>query len=144
MKRSLGLVAVCVLISVTLALSACSPKEASVSPPDFYKGATVTLVLNMSAGGGHDLNSRTIAPFLAKELGASAVVIDNQSGGGGIAALNWGKSEAPRDGKTLLEFDGGTVIFTELTGEQSPATYKLADFNFLGGWGSNPKALGDF
>ena len=75
-------------MSAAFLLLCAAPLSASAQTPDtFYKGKTIRLVVGFSAGGGFDLYARMIAPYLARELGAN-VVVENQPGAGGMAALN--------------------------------------------------------
>ena len=48
-----------------------------------YDGETATFVVPFSPGGGYDVIARGMQPFLKEELGAKAVVVENQTGAGG-------------------------------------------------------------
>lgn len=61
---------------------------------------TINIITAFSAGGDTDFNARTMAQFLAKELGCS-VVVSNVTGAGGSIASNQVKNSAP-DGYTIL------------------------------------------
>src|SRR4029078_13626618 len=63
------------------------PASAQESEKAFYAGKTVRMVVGSGTGGGYDVFSRMIAPYLAKTLGAT-VIVENQPGAGGLLALN--------------------------------------------------------
>ncbi len=67
---------------------------------DFYKGKSVKLLVGSSPGGGNDMWSRLIAPYLGKYTGATVVVV-NMGGGGGIKMWNHLQNSAKPDGRTL-------------------------------------------
>lgn len=57
--------------------------EPEAAPTTDFPTGTITIVVPHGAGGGVDTAARTVAPFLAKELGVN-VVIENIKGGNGI------------------------------------------------------------
>lgn len=69
---------------------------------------TVRIVTPNSAGSGVDTITRTVAPALGRELGAS-VVVENLSGAGGVIGLQTLSRAAP-DGNTLSVVSGNVVI----------------------------------
>ena len=72
--------AVCWTVSV-------SPGQAQDAEKAFYAGKTVRMIVGSGTGGGYDIFSRLIAPYLAKTLGTT-VIVENQPGAGGLVALN--------------------------------------------------------
>ena len=78
----------------------------------YYAGKTVRMVVGSGTGGGYDIFSRMIAPYLAKELGTT-VIVENQPGAGGLVALNR-LYVAPPDGLqiSLSNGSGGGVRAT--------------------------------
>ena len=89
------------LTRVLLALFACLCAAPACADPvaDFYKGATVTMVVSTSAGGGYDTLARAIARQLGKHIpGHPTLVVSNMPGAGGLIATNYLYSAAPRDG----------------------------------------------
>jgi len=64
-----------------------SPGRAQEAEKAFYTGKTVRMIVGSGVGGGYDVFSRLIAPYLAKTLGAT-VIVDNVPGAGGLVALN--------------------------------------------------------
>jgi tripartite-type tricarboxylate transporter receptor subunit TctC len=65
-----------------------------------YPSKPISFVVGYSPGGSTDLAARSVAPELAKRLGAS-IVIDNVAGAGGALGTQKVVS-APADGYTLL------------------------------------------
>src|SRR3954463_7349870 len=63
--------------SLALSLAFCMA-AASASAQDaekaFFAGKTVRIVVGSATGGGYDVYSRLIAPYLAKVLGATVIV----------------------------------------------------------------------
>lgn len=88
----------------TLALFACLGTVPAHAAPvaDFYKGATVTMVVSTSTGGGYDTLARAIARQLGKHIpGHPTIVVRNMPGAGGIIATNYLYSAAPHDGSVI-------------------------------------------
>ena len=79
------------------------------------------MVVGSGVGGGYDVFSRLIAPYLAKTLGAT-VVVENQPGAGGLLAINK-LYAAPPDGLQISLTNGTMAAFAQLTADQAaPAT----------------------
>lgn len=118
----------CLLAAVAAAGPACA-QEAAVA--DFYRSKTITLVVSTIAGSSYDLMSRTIAKYLPRHLpGAPAIVVRNQPGAGGIAAVNALYHSAPRDGATIAGIQG-SVPFEPMLGTKE-ADFDPQNFNWLG------------
>ncbi|MBI5444644.1 MAG: hypothetical protein HY900_25945 [Deltaproteobacteria bacterium] len=96
----------------------------------FYRGKTITWVVSAEPGGGTDVLTRIMVPFLAKETGAK-VVVKNMTGGS-LEGDNWTYAEGPRDGLTLLTEGTMPLLLNDLL--RSPgAQYVTEKFNFLTG-----------
>ena len=67
------------------------------SPEEFFRGKTINWIIASDIGGGLDINARTIAPFLAKEIGVK-VKVENRKTDEGI---NYLYNRGTRDGLTL-------------------------------------------
>ena len=76
----------------------CSP--ALFAAEDAYPNKTIKIIAPVQPGGGVDLVARLIADRLGKVLGQS-IIVDNQSGGGGIVGSQATARAAP-DGYTLM------------------------------------------
>jgi len=74
---------------VLLSLAFCwslsiSPGRAQESEKAFYAGKTVRMIVGSGVGGGYDVFSRLIAPYLSKTLGTT-VIVENVPGAGVLA-----------------------------------------------------------
>ncbi|HSJ42561.1 MAG TPA: tripartite tricarboxylate transporter substrate-binding protein, partial [Xanthobacteraceae bacterium] len=115
---------------VVLSLAVCwtvstSPGQAQEAEKAFYAGKTVRMIVGSGTGGGYDIFSRLIAPYLAKTLGTT-VIVENQPGAGGLIALNR-LYVAPPDGLQISLSNGTSAAFAQLTGDQA-ARFDLAKF----------------
>jgi tripartite-type tricarboxylate transporter receptor subunit TctC len=55
----------------------------------FYKGKTLTLMVNYGVGGNIDTEARILARHLPKHIpGAPTIIIQNTPGAGGLHAMN--------------------------------------------------------
>ena len=79
-----------------LAAGALAPARAQ----DAYPVRTIRIIVPVQPGGGVDLVARTIGERLGKAFGQS-VVVENQSGGGGVVA-SLATARAAPDGYTLM------------------------------------------
>ena len=84
--------------------------------------------MGSGTGGGYDIFSRLIAPYLAKTLGTT-VIVENQPGAGGLIALNRLYVALP-DGLQISLSNGTSAAFAQLTGDQA-ARFDLAKFSYL-------------
>jgi tripartite-type tricarboxylate transporter receptor subunit TctC len=114
---------------------AASPASAQDAERAFYAGKTVRMVVGSATGGGYDIYSRLIAPYLAKKLGAT-VIVENQPGAGGLISLNRLYVTEP-DGLVLSLANGTAAAFAQLTDQQG-ARFDLAKFDFLATVGAPP------
>jgi len=121
-----------VLLAVSLAVYPASAQE---SERAFYAGKTVRMIVGSGTGGGYDVFSRMIAPYLAKVLGTT-VIVENQPGAGGLVALNR-LYVAPPDGLQLSLSNGTGASFAQLT-EQPGVRFDLAKFSYLATVGAPP------
>src|ERR1700755_1836511 len=72
-----------------------------VALAQFYKGKTITMIINYPAGGPADIEGRIVAQHLPNHIpGKPAVVIKNVSGAGGILGSNQLGETAP-NGETI-------------------------------------------
>jgi tripartite-type tricarboxylate transporter receptor subunit TctC len=101
----------------------------------FYKGKTLTLLVNYGVGGNADTEARIYQRYLPKYIaGSPTVIIRNVPGAGGAAAINQlGLNIASQpDGLTAGYFT--TSATTSLT-EDPSLRVKLYDFNVIGAAG---------
>ena len=125
-----------VLLSLTVCWTvSVSPGRAQDAEKAFYAGKTVRMIVGSGVGGGYDVFSRLIAPYLAKTLGAT-VIVDNVPGAGGLVALNK-LYIAPPDGLQISLVQGTMAAVAQLTGDQA-ARYDLTKFSYLATVGAPP------
>jgi tripartite-type tricarboxylate transporter receptor subunit TctC len=76
---------------------------ASADPiAEFYNGRTVNWIKSAGAGGGYATYANTLAPFLSAHIpGKPNIVVQNMPGAGGIRAMIYLNSVAPKDGTTI-------------------------------------------
>ncbi len=74
--------------------------SASADPvADFYRNATINVVLAGGAGAIHAIYTQTLAPFLRRHMpGNPNIVINYQTGAGGTIAANYLYNISPKDG----------------------------------------------
>src|SRR5262249_36549834 len=101
----------------------------------FYAGKTVRMIVGSGVGGGYDVFSRLIAPYLSKVLGTT-VIVENQPGAGGLVALNR-LYIAPPDGLQISLTQGTMASIAQLTGDQA-ARFDLTKFTYLATVGAPP------
>jgi tripartite-type tricarboxylate transporter receptor subunit TctC len=96
----------------------------------FYKGKTVTMIINYPAGGPNDIEGRIIAQHLPKHIpGASTIVVKNVTGAGGIIGTN-ALSDSPPNGETIGFFTPD--LFADLVNNPSLKVH-YADFQMIAG-----------
>ena len=113
-----------------LALTAARAQDASLA--DFYRGKTVTFMINFTVGGSTDIEGRVWARHLRKHIpGQPTVVVQNMGGAGGTIGTNWLAQVARPDGLTLGYLTGST-------GKQALGETQLVDMNTLSYIGNSP------
>src|SRR3954471_10255047 len=122
-------------LGIGLALAASTAGSAQESEKAFFAGKTVRIVVGSATGGGYDIYSRLIAPYLAKVLNAT-IIVENQPGAGGLISLNRLYVTDP-DGLTLTLANGTSAAFAQLTDQQG-ARFDLAKFGYLATVGAPP------
>ena len=117
-----------------LALAACvlAPVALHAAPADdFYKGKQIILIMSTDAGGGYAAYANTLAPFLSAHLpGRPRIVVQYMPGAGGIRAMNYLYSAAPKDG-TRIAMVHAMSPYAPLFGVEA-AKYDPRKMNWLG------------
>src|SRR5262249_50249767 len=106
----------CDVIGLAFILALISTASAQDAEKAFFAGKTVRMVVGSATGGGYDIYSRLIAPYLARVLNAT-VIVENQPGAGGLISLNRLYVTEP-DGLTLTLANGTSAAFAQLTDQQ--------------------------
>ena len=94
-----------------------------------YEGETANFVVPFSPGGGYDTIARGLAPYLEEELGADAVVVQNEPGAGGLTAAN-NLFAAEPDGLTFGLFAAQGIVGSALA-EAEGAAYDPEEFTYV-------------
>jgi len=103
-----------VLVGVALALFGAAPSFSAETP--FYRGKTLTVLINFATGGPTDIEGRLVARFLGKHLpGQPLIVVQNMPGAGGVTGTNYLGEVAKPDGLTLGYFT--SQFFNVLTAD---------------------------
>src|SRR6201993_3501853 len=69
---------------------------------DFYKGKQINWILSAGAGGGYSAYALAFAPYFSQHIpGKPHIVVQNMPGAGGIRAMLFLQSVAPKDGTTI-------------------------------------------
>ena len=139
------------LIAATLA--ALPSVAFGQSAEDFFKSATLTMVVGSGAGGGYDATARVVARHMSRFLpGNPSFVIKNQPGAAGITSANSVYNTAPKDGSTLLAAANAPLVLPIY--DSKVARYDPRKFEWIGStdkqqavcltWGTSPiKTLED-
>src|SRR5688572_10716710 len=114
------------LLFLVLAISA-APAFSADAP--FYRGKTLTVLINFATGGPTDIEGRLVARFLGKHVpGQPQIVVQNMPGAGGVTGTNYLGEVAKPDGLTLGYFTG--QFFNLLTADPT-LRVDLAKFNYI-------------
>src|SRR4029077_11001378 len=88
-------------LAVLAALIIAAP--ASADPvSDFYKDRQITMILSADAGGGYGSYANAFAPYLSAHIpGKPKIIVQFMPGAGGLRAMNYLYSAAPKDGSVI-------------------------------------------
>jgi tripartite-type tricarboxylate transporter receptor subunit TctC len=88
------------LLAAALCLAAAPVRAEDVAA--FYRGRQIAWILSADAGGGYAAYARAFASYFAEHIpGKPSIVIQHMPGGGGLRAMSYLFSVAPRDGATI-------------------------------------------
>jgi len=122
-----------IALAAVMALFAQGQAQAD-AVADFYKGKTVTLYVGVAAGGVYSLFAQTLANHLGQHIpGNPSVIVQHQTGAGGLIAINHVYNVAPKDGTVVLTPNSG-LAKRYILGVGN-TMYDPAKFHWLGGWG---------
>lgn len=119
-------------LTTVLALSALAVAGwTAPASAQFYKGKTVSMLINFAAGGPTDIEGRIIAQHLPKHIpGNPRVIVRNMGGGGGMIATNHLGEVVKPDGLTFGFFTWN--ILAGILGDPG-LRVDYADFRFVAG-----------
>jgi len=114
-----------------LALFILAPGARAQSVADFYRGKQISWILSADAGGGYSSYALTFAPYLTAHLpGNPKIIVQNMPGAGGLRAMLYLSSRAPRDGTTIAMVHS-SVPFAPLYGI-AEARFDPRQMNWIG------------
>jgi tripartite-type tricarboxylate transporter receptor subunit TctC len=125
MKRSM-------ISAVAAAALALGASTAAADPiADFYKGKQINWILSAGAGGGYSAYALAFAPHFSAHIpGNPHIVVQNMPGAGGIRAMIYLQSVAPKDG-TTIGLVHSSVPFAPLYGIKG-ANFDPRQMNWIG------------
>lgn len=89
--------------------TAKAPSTTAAAPFSFA-GKTITVIVDVTAGGGSDMFARVVTRHMSRFLpGNPAILVRNMTGGGGTIGANYAYAAKP-DGLTLLNASGTPVL----------------------------------
>jgi tripartite-type tricarboxylate transporter receptor subunit TctC len=126
--------------AVAATLAFLAPASAQ-SVESFYKGATVTVLIAGTPGGGFDAYSRLMAQHLPRFLpGMPNMIAQNMAGAGGLTLANYLYNVAKRDG-TILAYTG-PIEMQPLFNPDAPNTkFDPRRFNWIGSLAASQSLL---
>src|SRR5688572_14427866 len=115
-----------------LCLLACLWSTGQASAQEqFYKGKTIRIIVGLSAGGGYDVYTRTVARHYGKHIpGNPTIIVENMVGAGSLIAANHVYKVAKPDGLTIGHFIGGLFLSQLL--EAPGIAFDARKFEFVG------------
>jgi tripartite-type tricarboxylate transporter receptor subunit TctC len=122
----------CARVAVGLALLIVPSSQSAADPiEDFYKGKTINMIVSAGEGGGFSLYAHAFARYLTKHIpGNPRLIVQNMPGAGGIRAMSYLVSVAPKDG-TTIGLVHARLQFAPLFGLKD-ATFDPREMNWLG------------
>jgi hypothetical protein len=113
---------------VAAALLAAGLTTAGADEP-FYKGKTLTLLINFAAGGPTDIEGRLLAKHIVKHIdGNPTLIVQNKDGAAGMVGAAYLGEVGPRDG-TMFGYFTGTAWNYVMDPEKYHVDFR--DYEFL-------------
>jgi tripartite-type tricarboxylate transporter receptor subunit TctC len=98
---------------------------------DFYAGKTITISTYGAPGDSYDVYMRLLSRHFGRHIpGNPSFVAINQTGAGGLVAINHAAIAAPQDGTFITVASQGLLIF-EATGQRGLSN-SIGNFKWLG------------
>jgi tripartite-type tricarboxylate transporter receptor subunit TctC len=120
------------LVAAAAVVVGLGSAAASADPvADFYKDKHISWILSADAGGGYSSYANAFAAHFSEHIpGKPKIVVQNMPGAGGIKAMNYLMSVAPKDG-TTIGLVHSSVPFAPLYGI-SGASFDPRQMNWIG------------
>ncbi len=117
------------LIAAVTLLTLASSSAQAAEP--FFQGKTMRFIVGLSAGGGYDIFTRTIARHYGKHIpGNPTVIVDNMTGAGSMIAANYVYKAAKPDGLTIGHPNG--MIFLNQIFKQPGVEFDALKYEYIG------------
>src|SRR5258706_683185 len=98
---------------------------------EFYKGRQIIMILSADAGGGYASYANAFAPYLSQHIpGKPRIVVQYMPGAGGLRAMNYLYTNAPKDG-SVIALVHSSVPYAPLYG-LAAAKFDPRKMNWLG------------
>jgi len=98
---------------------------------EFYKGRQIIMILSADAGGGYASYANAFAPYLSQHIpGKPRIVVQYMPGAGGLRAMNYLYTAAPKDG-SVIALVHSSVPYAPLYGIKA-ANFDPRKMNWLG------------
>jgi tripartite-type tricarboxylate transporter receptor subunit TctC len=125
----------CLPVIASVASLVWAPYSQAQSFGDFYKGKQIDIIVGSLAGGGYDQYARVLARYMPAHIpGNPQIVVKNNPGGGGRAAMNQVYNVSAKDG-TVMGITTRNVTWDPLYGEQ--VTFDPTKLSWLGSLNSD-------
>jgi tripartite-type tricarboxylate transporter receptor subunit TctC len=122
---------VTVFAGATIALALGCGAALADPVADLYKGKQLTWILSAGAGGGYSSYANAFAPYFSAHIpGNPHIIVQNMPGAGGIRAMLYLQSVAPKDG-TTIGLVHSSVPFAPLYGIKG-ANFDPRQMNWIG------------
>jgi len=94
-----------------------APAAPSNDVENFYKSHAISMIIGFGVGGGYDLYGRLVSRYMSKYLpGNPSIIPENMTGAGGLRAVNYLYSIAPKDGSVIGTFSRTLPLAPLLSG----------------------------
>ena len=123
-------------------LLACAGVSGAVAetPAEFYKGKTISMVVQTTTGNDYDNRGRLFARWMGETLpGKPTIIARNMPGGGGVVASNWLAKVAPRDG-TVISMIMQTSSVNQALG-MGQIQYDVRELGWIGNTSDTPSVI---
>jgi tripartite-type tricarboxylate transporter receptor subunit TctC len=128
MKSKILIVATIIILLLSFTFG-CSSPTGGISPEEFYKENTVTMIVPWRAGGGTDRLARVLQRYLEAHLETS-VVIENKDAAGGLEGQNYVYEVAKKDGLTICVTEASAMWGSDLMNAEGVA-YDIEEFAYI-------------
>jgi tripartite-type tricarboxylate transporter receptor subunit TctC len=124
----------------SLVLAAATLPARAESVAEFYKGKTISMIVQTTTGNDYDNRGRMFARYMGDLLpGKPTIVTRNMPGGGGVVASNWLAKVAPRDG-TVISMLMQTASMNQALG-MGHIQYDVREFGWIGNTSDTPSVV---